>query len=161
MNLSLQEILTQAFGFLVLLFVLKKMFWRPVLASLENRREKIKTDLDKIESAKQDAESLKAEYNRHLQKIDDEARVKIQEAIDEGRRISREMQDRARTESLATFEKSKENLQLEVAKARITLRREIADLAIGLTERVLQEKLGDAKQQEKIQDMIKEIEAAK
>jgi F0F1-type ATP synthase membrane subunit b/b' len=62
-------------------------------------------------------------------------------------------------ESQAAFEKEKENLQLEVAKARIVLRREIADLTIQVTEKIMREKLTEAKQQEKILGLIDELEA--
>ena len=158
MNVSIQEILTQGLGFLVLLFVLKKLFWLPILNVLEMRRTHIKTEFEKMDAAKKEMERLKAEYTVHLQKIEDEARGKIQEAIDEGRKISRDIQEKARAESQATFEKAKENLNLEVAKARITLRREIADLAILVSEKVLQEKLAGPKEQEKVLEFIEELE---
>ena len=66
--------------------------------------------------------------------------------------------EKARIESQATFEKTKENLALEIAKARISLRREIADLAISVGEKVLQEKLDGAKQQEKVLELLNELE---
>ena len=159
MNVSIQEIVTQAIGFALLVFVLRKIFWLPMLKSLDTRREKIHSDLAHIEKSKKDIEALKVEYTAHLQKIEEEARAKVQQAVDEGRRIAKEIQDKARTESQATFEKAKENLELEVSKARIELRREIADLALTASERVLNQKLvGDSAQQAKILEIIDELE---
>ena len=158
MSVSIQEILTQALGFLILVFVMRKMFWKPILASLESRRSKIKTDLAHIDETKKEVENLKVEYTAHIKKIDEAAREKLQEALDEGRKIAREIQDKARTESQAAFDKAKENLEIETAKARLSLRREIANLAIGVSERVLKEKMTDAKQQEKAQEIIAELE---
>lgn len=159
MNVSLQEILTQAAGFAILVFVMSKMFWKPFLSSLDSRREHIQKELAHIDSSKKEIETMKAEYTAHLQKIEEEARMKIQESINEGRRIAKEIQDKARAEAQASFEKSKENLELEVTKARISLRREIAGLALETSERVLNEKLStDQAQQAKIMEIIEGLE---
>lgn len=159
MNISIQEVLTQAVGFILLVFILGKLFWKPFMQTLELRQQKIKSELDHIDQSKKDLENMKSEYSAHLQKIEEEARSKMQDAVEEGRRIAKEIQDKARQESQATFDKAKENLDLEVAKARIALRREIADLAVQTSERVLQEKLStDSAQQGKILNIIEDLE---
>lgn len=161
MNVSLQEILTQAIGFAILVFVLKKLFWKPFMDSLENRSAHIRKELHHIESSKKEIEAMKTEYTAHLQKIEDEARTKIQEAINEGRRVAKEIQDKARAEAQASFEKSKENLDLEVSKARMTLRREIANLAVSTSEKILNEKMSnDQAQQSKALEIIEGLEKA-
>ena len=158
-NIQFHEVLVQLLAFLIVFFTLKALAWKPILRGLESRRQRIQDELEKIESSKKEIESLKNQYAVHLQKIEDEARNKIQEAVNEGNRIAREIQDRARAESQATFEKTKESLHLEVAKARLTLRQEIADLSIRVTEKIMKEKLNEPKQQEKILEMIEELEA--
>lgn len=161
MNLSLQEILTQALGFALLVFVMGKMFWKPFMETLEKRRHHIQTELEHIDSSKKEIETMKNQYAAHLQKIEDEARTKIQAAIHEGQRVAKEIQDKARGEAQAAFEKSKENLDLEVAKARLVLRKEIAGLAIHATERVLNEKMSsDQIQQAKMLEIIEGLEKA-
>lgn len=157
-NIIPGEVIVQLCAFLIVFFVLKAHAWGPILSSLEARREKIKKDFDAIEKARHEIEDLKTKYTAHLQKIEDEARAKLQEAIDEGRRIAREIQDKAREDSQASFEKAKENLVLETAKARTTLRREIAELTIQVSEKIIGEKMTDSKQQEKILDLIQELE---
>ncbi len=157
-NIQLHEVLVQLVAFVVVFFALRKLAWGPILNGLTARRERIQSELDKIDAAKKEIEQLKNEYTAHLQKIDDESRSKIQEAIEEGRRIAREIQEKARTESQSTFEKAKENLTLEVAKARLTLRREIAELSVKVSEKILKEQMTETRQQEKILDMIEELE---
>jgi F-type H+-transporting ATPase subunit b len=159
-NIQFREVFVQLLAFVIVFWVLKMLAWKPILNGLEGRRERIQNDFDRIEAAKKEIESLRNEYTAHLQKIDDEARAKIQEAIHEGRRIAREIQERARTESQAAFEKAKENLNLEIAKARLLLRREIADLAVQVSEKIIKEKMTDTKQQDKILELIEEIEAS-
>ncbi len=158
-NIQLGEVFVQLIAFVIVFWTLKLLAWKPILKALDDRRNKIKSDLDQIESAKKEIEKLKAEYQTHLQKIEDSARGKLQEAVEEGRKIAKQIQDSARAESQATFEKAKENLDLEVAKARLVLRKEIADLAINASERILKEKMSDSKQQhDKVLDIIEELE---
>ena len=157
-NIIPGEVLVQIIAFLIVFWTLKALAWKPILGALEARRLRIKDDFDKIEAARKEIEALKIQYSASLQKIEDEARAKLLAAVEEGRLIARDIQEKARAEAQASFEKAKENLALETAKAHITLRREIADLAINVSEKVLHEKLSDAKQQEKIMELIEELE---
>ena len=159
MSLSLQEILTQALGFLLLVWVLKRLFWKPLLASLEKRRSAIAEGFHQIESQKREMESLRRDYEARIQKIEEEARGKLQAAIDEGRKISREIQEKARDEAKQALTRSKEDLSLEIAKARVELRGEIARLTLLATEKLLREEMTDERHREKILDMIDELEA--
>ncbi len=161
MNLSIQEILTQAGAFILLVLVLKKMAWKPLLALLDERREKIRKSFEEIEQTKKDLETLKADYARSQARIEETMRQKMQEGIDEGKRIGRELQEEARRESRSILEKAKEDIQLETAKAKVTLRNEIADLTLRATERMLQEKLDETKDKELVLDFIEDLEKLK
>ena len=160
-NIIPGEVLVQLLAFLIVFFVLRALAWKPIMAALESRREKIRSDFEKIEAAKAEIEKLKADYERHLQQIEDQARAKLQETVEEGRKVARAIQEKARAESQASFEKAKENLALEIAKSRLELRRELADLTIQVAEKVIGEKMTEAKQQEKIMAMIDELEKAR
>lgn len=158
MSLSVSEILTQALGFLLLVWVLKRVFWKPVLGILEARRSRIEEAFRQIDSQKKEIETLRSDYERRIDKIEEEVRAKLQAAIDEGRRIAREIQEKAREEAKDALTRTKENLSLEIAKARVELRREIADLTLLATEKLLREKMTDEKHREKILEMIEELE---
>jgi F-type H+-transporting ATPase subunit b len=158
-NIHLGELAVQMIAFVIVFWTLKLLAWKPLLQGLETRREKIKNEFDRIAEARKEIEALKAEYASHIQKIDDESRAKIQQAIADGQRIAKEIQEKARKESQESFDKAKENLNLEVAKARVTLQREIANLSLAVSEKILKEKMNEPKQQEKILEMIKELES--
>ena len=159
MSLSIQEILTQALGFLLLLFVMRRIFWKPLLAMLEGRRSRIEQAFQQIETSKKEIDSLRADYEKRIERIEEEAHAKLQSAIDEGRKIGREIQEKAREEAKDALTRSKENLSLEVAKARVELRKEIAELTLRATEKLLHEQMSGDKQREKILEMIEELEA--
>lgn len=158
MNLSIQEILTQALGFIILLWILKKLAWKPILELLESRRLKIETSFREIDQAREEITRLKADYDSRLHHIEEESRDKINEAIHEGKHIARDIQDQARNQAKEILEKAREDISLEVAKAQVALRKEIADLVFHATERVLGEKLSEKKDEEMILKLIKEIE---
>jgi len=158
-NIVPGEVFVQLAAFLIVFFTLKKMAWQPILSALAHRRETIQKSFEQIESAKKEIEAMKTLYENHLQKIEDETRAKVQEAVEEGRRVGREIQEKARSESQASFDKAKENLAVEIAKARLELRREIADLAVSTSEKILKEKLTlDQTQNAKILEIVEELE---
>lgn len=140
---------------------MKRIFWKPLLEKLEARRSRIEEAFRQIEASKREIERLRTDYERRIEKIEEEAHSKLQAAIEDGRRISREIQEKARGEAKGALERSKENLSLEVEKARIELRREIAELTLLATERLLREKMTGEKQREKVLEMIEELEAGR
>ncbi len=157
-NIIPAEVIVQLFAFLTVFFLLRTMAWKKIQSGLASRREKIRGDFEKIDQAKKDIESLKAQYDARFAKIEEEARAKLNAAIDDGRRIAKDIQDKARAEAQASFEKSKENLEMEVEKAKITLRREVADLALKVAEKVVEEKMTDESYQAKALKLVDELE---
>lgn len=157
-NIHLKEVAAQFFAFLIVFLVLKKLAWKPLIHIIKSRREKFENEWSDIEKTKQELETLKKDYQLHLQKIEDEARAKMQEAVQEGRRIAREIQEKARLESQTSFEKAKINIDLEIQKARVTLRREIADLSIRVAEKILNEKMDGPHQEKKAMEILQGLE---
>lgn len=158
MNLEIQQILTQALGFFILLFILKKFAWKPLLALLEERREKISSEFKNIEQVKSELSRLEEDYKAKLADIDTQARLKIQEAIAEAQRISIEIQEKSRDEAKKTLDKAKANIELEIAKARVDLRNQVANIAIKAAEKVLKEELNEEKHRRLVMGFIEDLE---
>ena len=158
MNLEIQQILTQALGFFILLFILKKFAWKPLLALLEERREKISSEFKNIEQVKSELSRLEEDYKAKLADIDTQARLKIQEAIAEAQRISIEIQEKSRDEAKKTLDKAKANIELEIAKARVDLRNQVANIAIKAAEKVLKEELNEERHRRLVMGFIEDLE---
>jgi len=158
LNLEIQQILTQALGFFILLFILKKFAWKPLLALLEERREKISSEFKNIEQVKSELSRLEEDYKAKLADIDTQARLKIQEAIAEAQRISIEIQEKSRDEAKKTLDKAKANIELEIAKARVDLRNQVASIAIKAAEKVLKEELNEEKHRRLVMGFIEDLE---
>ena len=158
LQLDLQQVLSQAISFVILLWLLRRFAWRPLLAILDERRRHIETTLQDVASKKTELERLQADYAQRLAKIDDEARVKIQQAILEGKRIAIEVQEEARVQARTILAKSKETVELELAKAKVTLRDQLADMTVEAVERVLQQKLDPKTDRALVESALDELE---
>ena len=158
LELDLQQVVSQAISFIVLLWLLRRFAWRPLLTILDERRRHIETTLQDVASKKTELERLQADYAQRLAKIDDEARVKIQQAVLEGKRIAIEVQEDARAQAQAILAKSKETVELELAKAKVTLRDQVADMTVEAVERVLQQKLDAKTDRALVESALDELE---
>jgi F-type H+-transporting ATPase subunit b len=157
-NIRLSEVVVQLAAFLIVFFTLKKFAWKPLLSIIRARRERFESEWSGIEKTKKGLAELQKDYQTHLQKIEEEARAKMQEAIQEGHRLAREIQEKARLESQTSFEKAKANIELEIEKARLTMRQEIAGLSIQVAEKLLKEKLEGPSQEKKALEILGELE---
>jgi len=158
LNLEIQQILTQAVGFLILLFILKKIAWKPLLSLLDERREKIVSEFQTIERTKAELARLEQDFKSRLAEIDAQARQKIQEAINEGQRLAMEIQEKAREEAKKTIEKARTNIEMEIARARVDLRNQVADLAIKAAEKILEEELDSERHRRLVKNFIENAE---
>ena len=153
LQLDLQQILSQALSFILLVVILRRFAWRPLLHLLDQRRARIEEELRQVAQSKTDLARLQADYSQRLAKIDEEARTKIQQSILEGKRIAIEIQEQARAQAYSIINKSKETIELELAKAKVTLRDQVAGMTVDAIERILHQKL-DAKTDRHVVDAV-------
>ncbi len=160
MSIEWQQLLTHFFGFGITVWILKKYAWGPLLGLMDERREKIAGEFDKIESDREEVEKLTAEYEAKLRDIDAERRQKLVEAVDEGKIVAAELKAAAHAESQQMQAKAKADLEREVAKAKVQLRDDMVAITMSATEKVLHEKLDEAKQRDLIGRFIDGLEKA-
>ena len=153
LELDIQQVLSQAASFLILLWLLRRFAWRPLLHVLDARKQHIEDELRKAAKAREEVAILQDDYAKRLSQIEHEARAKIQQAILDGKRISTEVQDQARVKANEILTKAKDAAVLEVAKAKVTLRDQMADMTVDAVGRILKQKL-DAKTDRKLIDSI-------
>lgn len=154
------QLLTHAVGFLITLWILKRFAWGPILALMDERREKIAGEFAKIEQDKADVADLMDRYDAKLREIDVERRARLVEAVDEGKKIAEEIKSAAQQAAREQADKAKLDLEREVAKAKVQLKNEMVAITIAAAERVIHEKLDDAKHRDLIGDFIDNLEKA-
>lgn len=156
--LSTNEIVAQIACFLILLFILRAVFWNKVLAALDARKARIENDMRKIDDLKSSAEDLKHDYERHLSNIDQEARERISQALGQARMMADDIRKKADIDASRIIEKSKESIKAEVAEAKEALKDEIVDLTIAVTEKIIQERYTEADDKRLIEEYLKGLE---
>lgn len=146
--------------FLVLLGVLWKFAWAPILGAAAARETRIQTALD--EAAARQADALRMMEEQKAQLAD--ARRQVQEIIAEGRtsaeRVRREMEEKARVEAQAIVERARKDIVREKDAAIDELRKESVELALAAAAKLMQRKLDPATDRELVLGYVKELSSA-
>ena len=145
--------------FTLLLIVLKKFAWKPILNSVDERNKSIEEALKAADKAKEEMESLNADNERILQEARVERDTLLKEAREIKNSIINEAKEQANTEAEKILTSTKEQISNEKMKALTELKNQVAELSIEMTEKVLKSELSDAVQQKEfISKFLKESE---
>jgi len=125
--------------FIILLFVLGKVAWKPLVSALQAREQGIRDALLKAEEARKESERL-LEQNKEAMRRANEETSRI---LKEGRELAEQMKN----------EQAKGDIQREKETALLQLKNEVADLAVNAAEKIIDEVLDEAKQK-KIVDKV-------
>jgi F-type H+-transporting ATPase subunit b len=161
MNIQIAVIVTQILGFLVVLWVLRKFAWGPVLNLLEERRDKIRASFADIDTRKAEVEQLRLQYEAELKKIDAQARQRMNEVLSEAQRIAQDIEASARERSRAELDKLKGDVEREYQAARVRLKEEIVTVALGAAERMVRQNLDRERQRTLVDEFLAELDNLK
>ena len=145
--------------FLVLLTLLAKFAWRPLLQALESRQELIRKSLDDAQKAKQELERLQVESAQIIRQARVEADTIIANSRSDGERLREEIKQKARADSAAIVRNAERQIQLEATRALQQIRHEVADLSIQIASKLIQRNLSQADNEGLIEETLKQLEA--
>jgi len=150
-------IIWTAISFLILLFLLKKFAWKPIVGTVNDREQSIKDALASAEKAKIDMENLTADNERILK----EARLERENMLKEARDIKTKMiadaKDEAQVQANKMIEQAQEAIKSEKKSAMAELKNHVAGLAVDIAEKVVREELSNKDKQLKlVEDMLGE-----
>jgi F-type H+-transporting ATPase subunit b len=144
--------------FLVLLTVLAKFAWRPLLDALETRQNAIRKSLDDAQQAKVELERLHVESGQIIQKARVDAEGIISQSRVDGDRLREEIRSKARTEADHIVKNAERQIQLETSRALEQIRREAVDLSVMIASKIIQRNLSTEDNQRLIDDALKQVE---
>ena len=154
---KIPQLLTQMAGFIILVLILKKYAWGPILDMLDQRRDKVDGDYKAAEKNLADAEQLKSEFELKLSDIKAIEREKVAEAVKRGEGLAEGIVGKARTQAEETKTKADQDIEIETQKAQLELRDSVVAMALGAAEKVIGERLDDALHRKLIQEYIDSI----
>ena len=143
--------------FLVLLVVLKKLAWKPLLHALTAREEKIRVSLQQAEEAQKAAQGLLEENRKQLAKSGEESQRIIREGRELGEKLKAEIVERANSASRQMVAQAKEEIGREREAALLQLRGEVADIAIMAAGKILDANLDSPKQRALVDGVLQNL----
>jgi F-type H+-transporting ATPase subunit b len=148
--------MTLSFG--LLLFVLGKYAWKPILKALHDREDSIETALHSAEKAREDMLLLKADNELLLKQAREERDVMLREARKMKEGILEEAKTKANEQGQRIIETARESIQFEKMAALTELKNQIALFSIEIAEKVIEQELSDkAKQKQFTEKLIEKI----
>ena len=155
LGLNLPMLIAQIVGFLVLLYILSKLLYRPLLKVMDERAARIK-DLEAAERAKEQAAASQEQMQEDMRKAREEGQQMIAQARDVASRFRDEEMAKAREEIAAERAKAEADIQRERDAAIEDLRQEFAGLAISAAERVVERSLSESDHRSIIDRVLEE-----
>ena len=144
--------------FLVLVALLAKFAWRPLLQALESRQESIRKSLDDAQKAKQELERLHAESAEIIRQSRVEADAIVTRSRGDAERLREEMKQKARAEADAIVKNAERQIQLETGRAVQQIRREAVDLSVMIASKLIQRNLTKEDNERLIEEALKQVE---
>lgn len=133
----------QSIIFLVLLFILGKFAWKPILKSIDERETSIIDALNQAKLAKQEMAQLKEDNERILREARAERDGILKEAREMKDKIVNEAKDSAKVEGEKMIEAARQSIQTEKNAAMADIKNQIGTLSVNIAENILKEKLNN------------------
>ena len=145
-------------AFSLVLYILARFAWKPIMKSLKQREESIDEALKAADLAREEMARLKADHEVIMQ----EARSERDQLIAEARQIREKMIDQAREEASKEARKVMESARNQLANEKLMavseIKKQVAELSVSIAEKLIRHELSKSDQQERlIQDMLNDL----
>jgi F-type H+-transporting ATPase subunit b len=148
----------QAITFLVVLFILAKFAWKPIMSSLKEREYSIEQAILAADLAKKEVADLKASNEQLLEEARKERDVILNEAIQTAKSIKEEAKVEASKISAKMVEDAKAVINTEKNAALADVKNQVASISLEIAEKLLRKNLSNDKaQKELVADFVKEL----
>ena len=143
--------------FLVLLYLLAKFAWRPLLAALESRQEGIRKSLDDADQAKRDLEQVQEESNRIVMKARADADAIIASSRADAAKLQDELKQKARAEADGIVQSAQKEIQRQTEQSLSQIREEAVDLSLMIASKLIQKNLSAEDNDKLIENALSQV----
>jgi F-type H+-transporting ATPase subunit b len=144
--------------FLVLLTLLAKFAWTPLLEALESRQQGIRKALDDARTAKQELERLEQESVQIIRKARADAEAVLTQSRADGDRLREEIRQKAKVEAEGIMRNAERQIQLETGRAIQQIRSEAVDLSVMIASKIIQRNITKEDNERLIADALQQVE---
>ncbi|MFS0783853.1 F0F1 ATP synthase subunit B [Bacillus sp. 1P06AnD] len=156
LNFNAGDIIFQLLCFLVLLALLKKFAWGPLVNMMKEREKHVASQIDEAEKTRAEASRYVEEQRELLKQSRSEAQTLIENAKKQGDIQRDEIVTAARTEAERIKESAKLEIVAEKEKAVTALREQVASLSVLIASKVIEKELNEADQEKLINEYLQE-----
>jgi len=143
--------------FIVLLFILKRVAWKPILTALDKRENDIKESLAQAEKAKDEAKKILEENQANLAKAEEESK----KIIEQGRTYAQSLKEQLIKDSKDQAKKIVDDASSEIQRRKDAafeeLKGQIAEIAVNAAEKIIKESLDAQKSKRVIDKYLNEV----
>ena len=146
-------------NFLILVILLAKFAWKPIINALDAREKKIKDDISSAQLARQEAQKIQQEMEAKLEALSSQSAQKLKEAQEIANEEKKKILDSATTQANAMVEQAKAEIAGETQKAIETLKAQMADTTLLALKKIITKQEDAKTSRAQVQEVLKEIEA--
>lgn len=143
--------------FLLLVFILKKFAWGPLIKAIEDREARIKGDMESARASREAAEKAQSEIESRIAGLDAKGRQMIEEAAQKAEALRLKIQQEAESQAQKIKEKTLEELGREKDRLSLELRREVSSLSILAAEKILGESVNEPIQKKTVESFLADL----
>lgn len=144
--------------FSIIMFVMIKFAWKPIMNAINEREEGIQKSLDEAENARKEIQNLKADNEKLLKEARAERDAMMKEARELKDKILADAKEEAEAQTTSMIASAKETIEQEKQAAVAELKTKVADLSIGIAKSVVKKELASQDDQLKfVEGMLKDV----
>lgn len=144
--------------FLVLVALLARFAWRPLMEALERRQATIAKSLEDARRAQQELERLQRESAQMLASARAEAEAIVSRSRSDAEALREELKQKARVEAATIVKNAERQIQLETSRAIQQIRQEAIDLSVAIASKILRRQVSKEDNEGLIEETLKQVE---
>ena len=158
-DLTLGTILAQMLNFFILVWILARFAYKPLVSMMQERKERIAKDLADAQAARNEAEQFKADYAAQIANARQEAQQIVEKAVQQSEATTREQLAAAREQIEREKERARQDIVNERDRAMNNLRNEVISLSVAMATKVVAKDMDSETNTKLIEDAIAKLDS--
>lgn len=145
-------------NFLILVILLAKFAWKPIINALDAREKKIKDDISSAQLARAEAQKIQQEMEAKLEELSSQSAQKLKEAQEIANEEKKKILDSAAAQANAMVEQAKAEIAGETQKAIEALKAQMAETTLLALKKIITKQEDESSSRKQVEKVLKEIE---
>lgn len=145
--------------FVILLVILWKFAWKPIIKALDARAEKIHGDLENADNSRKESERILAEHKELMANAREEAAKIVEKGRDEAEKLKASIVEKANTEAQELTERVRKEIELAKENALADIKKDIVILSTEIASKIIERNLTPEDQSSLVKETLNKIEA--